>query len=413
MERDVILITVDCWRHDTLNEMPRLLESTTGYSEGEAICHAAATDGSFSAIFASEYYKEVYDENGDVRDSIESLPEVLGKNGYSTGAFIGANPFLGKWKEHFDEFWNGDFTEDHANSDTLRTVDFAKRLLSLRQKYPVDVVAGRAEKWYKSQPSPRFLWIHLMDCHEPFHPGFNRGRKIGLLNAYISLLEYKFTDQRDNGNLSARTWEAIPELYYECIRALDEKIDSVLGFLPDDATVLVTGDHGEEFDHGLYAHARLYDECIRVPFLSKWTLSDEQITKETVRQIDVAPSILQALDIAQPGGWRGTEFKSATDTAYLMNHVPQLNKVYTGIRTTEQKLIKTYEADTGRESKIEYFDLQTDPRENENRYTTSETAQLEKKLRAFERQTEFDVTDSRMSGLPEAIDKRLEELGYK
>lgn len=53
----------------------RHLEET--YSLSAAVCHAGATNGVFTSIFASEYHPMVYDDDGRVPESIKSLPEVL------------------------------------------------------------------------------------------------------------------------------------------------------------------------------------------------------------------------------------------------------------------------------------------------------------------------------------------------
>ena len=80
--------------------------------------------------------------------------------------------------------------------------------------------------------------------------------------------------------------------------------------LYDDALVVVTSDHGEEFgEHGQmgwHSHT-LYDELLHVPLLVKLPGSRRAGTtiEETVRGIDVAPTVLATLGKTLPSGFEG------------------------------------------------------------------------------------------------------------
>lgn len=413
MRRDIILITIDCWRHDAPENMPRLKKATEEFFEGTAICHAPATDGSFPAILSSGYYPEVYDSEGKIRSDIEPLPKILRENEYATGAFIGANPFLNKWQKYFDEFFNGDFTHSNQDSFVWRAIDFAKRTLTLSQKYPAEIVRNKAKAWYNSQSSPCFLWMHFMDPHGPLHPGLGNGIDIGLFSSWVSLLEYRFTDNRFNGDLSTIAKETIPKLYRACLREFDIKFESILEFVSDDATVIITGDHGEEFDHGVYAHARLYDECVKVPLFVKWTLSDYQFELDEARHLDLAPSVLNAIDIEQPDNWQGIPAAKNGRPAHILNHIPQTDIAMSAIRTTEDKLIRTYDTEVGECISTEYFDLIENPEEKRDHSSRSPPTELDRNLTKFEQKISFYDTIGRKTVVDDDIKTRLKELGYK
>jgi arylsulfatase A-like enzyme len=100
------------------------------------------------------------------------------------------------------------------------------------------------------------------------------------------------------------------------IRSADAAFGKLVDFLRneglyDDAVILVTSDHGEEFgEHGRvgwHSHS-LYDELLRVPLLIK--LPGSRYGGETVaaqvRGIDLAPTILDELGVAVPESFEGT-----------------------------------------------------------------------------------------------------------
>jgi len=44
--------------------------------------------------------------------------------------------------------------------------------------------------------------------------------------------------------------ETLKELHFATVKRLDQQLSSLIAFVPDDAIVVVSGDHGEEFDRG-------------------------------------------------------------------------------------------------------------------------------------------------------------------
>jgi len=122
------------------------------------------------------------------------------------------------------------------------------------------------------------------------------------------------------------------------------------------------GDHGEEFNHGAYRHARLYDECVRVPFFAR-NMSALDEDAPPVRQIDLAPTLLNGVNIDIPDEWDRHTFGRKPRVSFMLNHSPHLGAAYVGYRTSNRKLIKTSD-ETGRtERRTEYYNLAADPNE--------------------------------------------------
>ncbi|KXA95363.1 hypothetical protein AKJ65_01985 [candidate division MSBL1 archaeon SCGC-AAA259E19] len=344
----------------------------------ESISQSAATNGSFPAILGSQYYPLLYDSenkyfassgSGPIKSNRITLPEILSEKEYSTGAFIASNPQLIKWSNFFDYFWNDGLSSSESDYIYFDHYIFRKaqkwiNYMLLQPRVSATEVAARAKEWYKNKNKPRFLFMHVMEPHGPF-PGLKKGLDLGLWRAYKSLRKY-LKKRKDSPDEVLKT---IRELYWKSIEKIDEQIKDLLKFVENDATIIITADHGEEFYHGIYGHARLYDECVRVPFFLRWTLDNSlKSSRERLRHIDIAPTLLRALGIDAPEYWEGLPLQDI-DTfqpTFLINHAPQLERVYVGIRTRQYKYIKTYTDKTGKLIKTEFYDIQNDEKEKIN-----------------------------------------------
>jgi arylsulfatase A-like enzyme len=413
---DIIFVTVDCWRHDALPEMERLWEETAEHLTDSVVCQAPATRGAFPALLCGQYYPQTYDGFDTLAGDVRPLPEVLSERGYATGAVVASNPFLSVWEPFFDSFWNDglDFgSDDGADGRVAGYYDTAKTLASyarLQSRVPARRAIARGRRWYEAQSSPRFLWIHLMDSHAPFLPGIRRTLSEGLVDTYAAHAQFR----RDPHDLSAAEHETLERLYWQSVRRLDEQIDAVFDIDPDASTVFV-GDHGEEFDHDRFGHARLYEECVRVPLLASPDIADQFDRAGLVRQLDVPAGILAAVGADQPDSWEDSGTPTdPVDTAFSLNHSPQFERVYAAVRTERYKLIRTFDERVDRPLRTELYDLVADPGETEDLFPDERRPALEEKLDTF-----LDRPDIR-PGLLErptrqsaVVEDRLTALGYK
>lgn len=88
----------------------------------------------------------------------------------------------------------------------------------------------------------------------------------------------------------------------------------------DDATVVVTGDHGEGLGERHWSHGwHLYNEDIRIPLLvyDEPEAAYPDLTFAT--QLDIAPTILDRLRLPVPVSWEGQSLLSATPRRFT-NH---------------------------------------------------------------------------------------------
>lgn len=415
--RDVVFVTIDCWRHDALQHMPTLRAhaSARGYDQAEAICAAPATRGAFGAIFGGRHYPYVYSGFDEVRNEGASLATALSNAGYATGGFVGSNPFLSAWRGGFDEFWNDrldtvpDSTVGARARQVVSTLQHGLNFLRFRGRAPATSVLSRAREWYERQSSPRFLWLHLMDPHVPFFAGSRRALRTGPLSVYRS--HWRFN--RDPETLTAADRETLRQCYRDSLSFLDDQLQRLFELTDDETLVVLMGDHGEEFDHGTVGHARLYDETVRVPLLARGLPS--LASGGTVRQLDVGATLLSALGVPVPDSWSGRPHDGDHRDAIMLNHSPQLGKIYTGIRTERFKFVRTTDTDSGRIVDEELYDLTADPEERTDVSAEMDYSELTTRLSSFldDDRVQDGIREKPRDDVSAVVENRLDALGYK
>jgi len=114
---------------------------------------------------------------------------------------------------------------------------------------------------------PYFLWVFLLDTHQPYiAPRAYRTESSALGMYYASFTELRSPGEAIPGHVETRLRRA----YRDAVRSID-------GFLGrfrrdragDDPVIVVHADHGEAFgEHGTYGHEReLYRENVHVPLV--------------------------------------------------------------------------------------------------------------------------------------------------
>lgn len=402
--RNILFVTIDCWRYDAPEQMPRFRNLTTEWSCGEVMCAGAATNGVFPALLASRDAPATYEDDGSLRESVRALPDVLGDAGYQTAGFAASNPFLGKWSRRFDTFWNDEMTADGvtANRDEYTKLDKIRSLLFLRSRVVAEDVFQRATEWWENTSGPRFCWVHLMEPHAPYYPGLRRGLTDGLLRSYLSIVGYSSLRE------DVPEWmrRQLRRLHFSCVEYLDEMFSRWLSSF-DDPLIVVTGDHGEEFDHGLYGHSRLYEEVVRVPLYA----TDERVVSpgEYVRQQAVPSRICSSVGVTPPDDWASAD--ESDPVQCMLSKSENQRSIYVGARTTDEKLVRTYDWE-GNLTNTEVFDLRRDPEEVDPQSTPSQ--RLEDALDAFlgRDDVEENIDHGKRTGIDDEVSQRLSELGY-
>jgi arylsulfatase A-like enzyme len=277
-----------------------------------------------------------------------------------------------------------------------------------------------------------FAFLHYCDIHTPYETHFPGSKpKHLLLNALKPT--HRFTDTRLLKRVlqhvrmmrvkairvaikegDTKILPAIKDGYKRSIINADKFVSGVLRSLEaagvsDETLLVLTGDHGDSFNEhdeihrsveDRYEHGQfLYDNIIKVPLIfycsaKKFT----RVFKEQVRQIDIVPTILEALNVSYNGDLDGNSLWNAItgETKELAKNFAFTEVVREKwdierrcVRTTSSKLIHDYKNDT-----YEIYDLIKDAEEKNNLWPgngCSEKAILMAELEAFSR------IDSRVS----------------
>jgi arylsulfatase A-like enzyme len=411
---NVLLVVVDTLRKDHLgcygyhrNTSPnidRLAEVAVRYDN--AISQAPWTSPSLGSLFTSLYPSAIGIEDVQfaLDDELIVLSEVLRDNGYTTGAVVSHTYCSSRWNfsqgfDFFDE--KNIYTQISSPGVTRAALDFLKR----------------------HREGPFFLFLHYFDPHDAYlvHPGFEfstgrpyEGPVKGRLNASM---------------LRALPPELRPEDVDEIVRRYDSEIaftDKHVGKvldrlrlleLFDDALIIVTADHGEEFkDHGGLRHGyTLYQELINVPLIVKYPGLGAGVVKDTVALLDLYPTVLGAASLSVDHEIEGiplVPFHSAAREGprTVFSETSRYGKsVLRAAVSGPLKIIRDLNGDA-----LETYDLSTDPGERHD-LSDQQVAGFEPLLLAQENWLREMAASSRpgreIELTPEDIE-RLKSLGY-
>jgi len=248
-----------------------------------------------------------------LRPDIASLPEVLHAHGYGTTAFVTnvnvSSPF--GFQRGFDHYTY--FPEDEARP--------SMHVLS-------DAVNTAVFSWLDGQPrQPFFLYVHATDPHAPYTPPPElaaRFRDAGLRSPLIGMPQPLRRLVEDPTLVTDDNVRYLISLYDGEIAFVDQSFGQLIAELKrrglyDNTLIVFTADHGEEFqEHGGFEHARtLYQDQLWVPLLIRLPIAgaDGKRVSRRVRQVDILPTVLDALHIPIPAGVQGRSLLGVAEEA--------------------------------------------------------------------------------------------------
>ncbi|MGH9498736.1 MAG: sulfatase-like hydrolase/transferase [Terriglobales bacterium] len=286
---NVLLITVDTTRADRMGFLgctrgltPNLdALAKQGVVFERAYSQYPLTVPSHATILSGTYpqFHRVNDFGIPLGKDVPYLPQILGEQGYKTGAFV-ASSLLDPTSGWVPGFGRGFDTYD-ADFHAVPGKDDRYQTLEHRAGY----VVAHALAWLKSNSSgPFFAWVHLYDPHIPYDPP--------------EPFKSRYASAPYDGEIAYADSE-LGKLFAE-LRARG---------LYDNTVIAVMSDHGEAFgEHGEINHGIfLYDATIHVPLLFKMPEQHFAGTRVDARAglVDVVPTILDAVGIAVPKAVQG------------------------------------------------------------------------------------------------------------
>jgi arylsulfatase A-like enzyme/predicted Zn-dependent protease len=319
-------------------------------------------------------------------DEQTTLAETLRSSGYRTGGFVGAFVLDARWgiAQGFDRY----FDDFDLSKYEGRGMDAVQRR--------GDEVVARALEWLDQEKGkPFFAWVHLYDPHTPYDAPEKYASRFPATPAGAYDAEIAWTD-----SLVGRLLDALET---------DGRLQRTL--------VVVVGDHGEslgehrEATHGFF----VYEATLHVPLLISGGGLPARALADTVRIVDVMPTVLDLLGVPVPAAVQGRSLVPLTRGEHL--ELPALSESWfprfhygwgdlASLRDGRYKLIRA--------PRRELYDLADDPTE-ERDLASSQPARADSMERALA------AMQSRVGGAglphgPQRIDseseERLEALGY-
>ncbi len=275
----VVLVSIESARVDVFEDPSRARQLPTLFALrdrsvwfSQARSPGSSTVYSLSSLSMGTYFSQQYwvrkPHEKQIwvwphRDDAARFTELLQQHGIRTVHFSGLWWFLNEWG-----VMRG-FSEESL-------VDAEGSWSVLPGEYLVDPVIERLES---HQQGPLFLFVHVLDPHEPYTLAGDRGSPF---ESYVAEI--------------ARVDRQIARI----VLLLEEKF-------PRRGALLIMGDHGESFgEHGLTAHSRtIYEENLRIPMLAYIPGIPARRIAQPVSVVDLGPTILDLFGIATPGHFMG------------------------------------------------------------------------------------------------------------
>jgi len=352
---DVVLVSIDTLRADHLGSYgyprptsPHLDQlAERGVVFERAMAHAPSTLPSHVSIFTSTLpieHRVMVSTESPLPDDLPSVAEIFVDAGYRTAAFHSG----------------GQLTDDLSIDRGFEAWE------NLGEAFAPIVARGCA--WLAESDQPAFVFLHTYEIHHPYRPRpdllalFDEGYD-GPLPAHIEIEEHLRAINPGSGErleVDARDLAHIVATYDAELRSVDESIGRLVECIAKrgrlDRTVFaITSDHGEEFgEHGWvgwHSHT-LFDELLHVPLILRLP-GDHGAGRrvaETVRSIDIAPTLLDAVSIQRPRGFRGRSLlpfargekpttRPAEAIAIAARDHPELLPQLISVRSSSHKLI--------------------------------------------------------------------------
>lgn len=414
----ILLISLDALRADHLScygyDRPTspFLDSIAG--GGTLFSHASVnthgTPPSHTTMLSS-LYQETHrvgygagtqeGPNYTIPAEVELVQEILQSNGWRTVAVTGGGYMSGKFgfSRGFEDF-----------SDTARSVEQGTAMLL--QKIRAALTDGR----------PIFALYHTYEIHSPYEPPPEYHDIFGRFRSEISPKSEALAPMAAKAGkiLAPEDFDFLESRYDGEIRFTDDVLKrffeqlAEIGFL-DNALVIVTADHGEEFgDHGGLLHrGTLFEELVHVPLiLSGPMVAEGLVDPRLVSLIDVTPTILDHAGLPPTPIMEGHSLldRPPVDDWSAQRTFAQYTSRLYSVRTPRWKLV--HQSGPGL---VQLFDLRHDPSERRNvALRFPEIAdQLKTELEAWRIDLpDLGIPNDRPYVLSPEITENLKALGY-
>lgn len=363
----VIIISIDTLRASDVSAYGYRRDTTPNldrFASEAIVCHDAVCNSNNTLISHASMLTSLYPSvHGAVvgtpmRESATTLAEMLAEHGYRNGFFAAHGDWL---------------TERYG---------FGRAIDDFRTGYvKAPQINAWVDEWLDSElTAPFFLFAHYYDAHSDFMgegelpynaPEGFRGRytadydgdftgcdeaKDQCASLYLKVL----SDERIQLSETDRAY--IRGLYDEEVRYTDAKVGELLDRLREDgwydrAIIVITSDHGEEFqEHGRFLHESVQEVVARIPLFIRMPGGSPRGSIESmVESVDIVPTILDALGLEIPDRLQGESLLPILEGSEPVTEFAIIQSV--AMRTSKWKIMQS-----GDGNRVLY-DIENDPGE--------------------------------------------------
>jgi arylsulfatase A-like enzyme len=305
----VFLISVDSLRYDCQSELAPLIDAlgpnTVIPDEPRTQAtwtlpsHASMITGTHPGTHGLVGWGDGEGDKRPIDPDIQTVPELLTEQGYKCSGLVHHSRLT-------PEFGFGKGFH-RLYEDAMTWSDYVTRTNDARAS--VDKVIKWVDEDIANRNHSLFYFVHLFDPHLPYVPPIHLLDSGDIDLSKPKEMRQQVKDAHDDYIRGYETSQNIPdpELITEMqswySKTVEYTADQLARFfnhlknvgLFNDALIIITGDHGEEFgERGFHGHQSLYDNNIR-PFMTvKQPLETEWDVPEQVGTIDFLPTIVTA-----------------------------------------------------------------------------------------------------------------------
>jgi Sulfatase len=325
---DLFLITIDAMRFDRLTSLgaKRVVAPVLDRLAAQSIVFSRAyspiphTSYALSSLMTGKYTNSLFDIPG-VAATHETWPQIMHRFRYDSAAFF--TPAI--------------FFIDRARFEPYLRMGYGFSYRKVEHRMPASARVKQLITFLKereSKENPVFAWSHFFEPHEPYESSCTR---FGTSN----------------------------EDRYDCeIWTVDKALEELFAYLDEaypHAIIIVTADHGEEFDDhgGRYHGTTLYDEQVRVPLIIRIPKMPAKVVDTPVGLVDLLGTTLSLLDIPIPARVRSRDLSQLIAGADS-SHMGAFSEVHeeSMLVSNNHKLICNFKQNLCR-----LYDLVNDPKE--------------------------------------------------
>ncbi len=442
---DIILIVADTLRPDFISSYQAASPAKTPGIDGLArdgirfqhfCAQSSWTKPAFATLMTGMHPRShtATTQTSVLPSHVTTLGEALRDAGYYTVGTSNANPNNGA-RVNFDQ----GFTEWHefvpsqawweAPWSATRLIAYQRLVEPLMNGVKGSRIrhfyapAGDVTKWTLAwlgdwqRPAnvPLFLSLHYMDPHEPHLGGVKSG----------PMMNRGWGKATDN----APSLETMRAGYAGDIEELDAGLTRLFAQLRetglyDEAIVVFTSDHGEELlDHDSWGHGEsLYAEQTHVPLVVKLpeSASAGLAPGALVSQVDLPTTLLALAGVEVPEAFQGSALLTIdgdvlpAGDSHCAASLEHEDRQIEAIQRLDAALIRSHLTTDPARPRDEFFDLERDPKQSENRTGRGDPreVQLEQALRARLDAAQAARVEPSDVEIDAGLEAQLRALGY-